>query len=521
VVLHGRPRGPLPGLITAAYPDADVLSLPVDAGQSELHAKLAAHGPFDVLVDVTKDREGQVRRLRDFFFHLRAGGVYVVRDRTAGSAAEAEREPEGVGQLVARIVDGRIGSTPQGPARRDERRLSASIARVVLAGRHVAVTSRRTTLAKLRESEVNTVLEERPAVGRVLETRPPQSFRVRCSLRQSSTEHDRRMPTAYDAPAMHLREYVDVVCLPRQVVVKDNLLLPDTYRHHQAPRLRHECLDEVAPRFAATGLDLSEPESLPGSYFYLDSEFAGHFGHALTEQVSRLWGWSAAKQAFPDLKVLTSFRGGRRRLNQVERGLFSAVGIEPRDVVAVGGPTRVERLVAATPMFSQPDYAHPEIEELWTRVGNALEAAAPTRDYPERIFCSRRSQSRVCHNASEVEARFVEHGFHVVYPEDHPVAEQVAMFRRAKVVAGFAGSALFTLCLCDRPKRVVMISSEAYTARNEYMIAAVRGHELDIVWCRPDVVQPEGRWRRAAFRSAYAFDFRRDGAFLEEVLASA
>ena len=162
-----------------------------------------------------------------------------------------------------------------------------------------------------------------------------------------------------------------------------------------------------------------------------------------------------------------------------------------------------------------PEYVHPDLGATWDRVGRELAALAPDRDYPTRVFCSRRIEKRPCHNAAEVEALFASHGFEVIYPEDYPLAEQAMIFRQAEVVAGFAGSGLFTLCLTGTPKRVVMITSETYAARNEYLMASVLGHEIDLVSCKAD-----GPGSGHPMHSGFTFDFDREGAYVESVLAS-
>ena len=92
------------------------------------------------------------------------------------------------------------------------------------------------------------------------------------------------------------------------------------------------------------------------------------------------------------------------------------------------------------------------------------------------------------------------------------------MFRSAEVIAGFAGSAMFNLCLSGSPKSAIVISSESYTAQNEYMVSAVVGHDLDIAWCRAEIPMPEGRWQAKAFHSPFTFDFEREGRFVDELL---
>jgi hypothetical protein len=95
----------------------------------------------------------------------------------------------------------------------------------------------------------------------------------------------------------------------------------------------------------------------------------------------------------------------------------------------------------------------------------------------------------------------------VIYPEDFPLPEQAAMFRHADVVAGYAGSALFTLAFCETPKLVIMISPEIFKPRNEYMICSVLGHQLNVLWCKPDAVQAGNTQPLSGHESSFTFDF--------------
>ena len=65
----------------------------------------------------------------------------------------------------------------------------------------------------------------------------------------------------------------------------------------------------------------------------------------------------------------------------------------------------------------------------------------------------------------------------------------------------------------------MVISSESYTARNEYMIAAAAGHRIDVAWCRPEVELTPGHWTKKAFHSPFTVDFAREGVFLDRVLS--
>ncbi|MFT4010308.1 MAG: glycosyltransferase 61 family protein, partial [Nocardioidaceae bacterium] len=372
--------------------------------------------------------------------------------------------------------------------------------------------------SKLNEVQGTAYLRLRPDYGdRVLDVVQGVTFESRCVLRTSSGARSRREPLAYQAPDIALREYADVLVGPQQVVWRDNVLLPDSYRHNQRRRLVNTLTVERGRWFASLDPQL-QPDlvegglrHLPGRYFHVDNEIRGHFGHLMTEQISRLWAWPETKRQFPDIKVLVSANPRRPVVLEYEYRIFEAAGVSRDDIVTVTCPTRVERLVSPAPLFSHPEYVHPKIVEVWDRIGDHLAAQAGDRERPERIFCSRRIDKRSCRNTPEVEKLFADHGFAVIYPEDLDIAEQIMTFRTADVIAGLAGSGLFQIEMVRDPKHVITIASERYIARNEYMMAAVRGHRMDTVLCVPE--------RPDDFQSPFTFDVEREGRFLMGILS--
>ncbi|HET9826903.1 MAG TPA: glycosyltransferase 61 family protein [Nocardioidaceae bacterium] len=523
-VLTARVRPREPGglaALLAAQPRLHVVTVDPALGASQAHARLTAGGRFDAIVLDPPSGAPALQRLPDLLFHLRRGGAALVRLPRSSATPHGGRDWASLAGFLDLVTGAQHPPhRASEQVRYDRRMLSEAVGRLVVGPGHLVVVNRVPALAKMREDEMDLVLAARSGhSGRVVERLPGGEFPSRCVRRQSTTLADDLMYTTFDAPAVCLREYTSVTCVPQQVAVQRNLLLPDSYRKNHAPRLQHTRLQELGERFVRPPA-VGSPQRLAGAYFYLDTEFPGHFGHAMTEQLSRLWAWRQAKQQHPDLRALVSRRTTGRALSAVERQLFTAAGVPEQDIVMVDSPVRVELLLAATPLFSTPDYVHPAIGELWQEIGDVLVASAPHHDYPTRVFCSRPRGRRECHNAADVEARFAAHGFTVVRPETLPLAEQATMFRQADVVAGFAGSALLNLVFTVSPKRVIVLSPESYTARNEYLICSVHGHELDVVWSVPDLPQPAGGWDPEANRSGFTFDFEREGHYLEQALAS-
>ncbi len=510
------PQGsPLAAAARDRLTGATVTALDADTAPAQRHVTLTIHAPYDVVVDAMPP-QGRPRRVHDLVHQLRRGGALVVVD-AAGALDPDGEGGKGLAGLLERVAKAR--QAPPGPSaplpERDAGALAAATEPAYAAGRHLVLVSRSVgVLAKLDEPEMNLWLDQHPDPRhRLVELLPAEPFRSRCVLRESSGERGPNTPDAYHPPAMSLREYRDVVVTPGQVVSDERLLMPDTYRHNERRRLLNRFTEEVAPRFARVrGLDrLDHPglRELAGPWFHLDNEVRGHFGHLMTETLSRMWAWPQVKERHPDARVLLG-TNRRREVQPYEYDILRAGGIVPEDVVLVEEPVRVERLLSATPMLSNPQYVHPRITETWDRVGDTLAREATGLEHSPRIFCSRRLSKRACRNTDEVEEVFAAHGFAVVYPEDFGLGDQVEMFRTAEVVAGFAGSGMFQLCFARDPKRVITLSSSRYNARNEYLIASVRGHTIDAITSEPE---------EDDFQSPFTFDHDREGRHLARVLA--
>jgi len=507
LVVTDRPEGRL-GLLAD-----DLVAVPGDL--SRLLRRVAAGAPWDVVVLDVEDAGVRRSLLLQVAFAVRRGGQLLVGQARAGVTGPEDS----VLRLVAEVSDHAEGErAPNGLRSYDLPPLRAAWREVELRGPHLALRNDLDAYVKVAEADMNELLELRPERGRLLTTVPGRSFEPTAEVRESDSPLAGSWTRSYDVPSVSLREYADVVCHPGQVVLQGASALPDTFRHAVRVRARNTYAPPLGPHFVRVRESRPAERTLEGPHFYWDSEFRGHFGHVMTEMLSRLWALDEARRHHPDLKILMAMNKDRG-LGSHEVAVLEAFGTTREEITFVNGPVRVPTLLAATPMFSQPDYVHPRIVEVWDRLGEHLAGRAPQRDYPRRFFVARRIEKRPCRNAAEVEQLFAARGFEIVYPEDYPLAEQARMFREAETIAGFAGSGLFNLLLVDRPTHLIMVSSESYTAENEWMIAAVRGHRVDVVWCEAEIKMKKEQWVREAFHSPYWFNADREGVFLRRILA--
>lgn len=505
-IIQGADSVDLVALVRQCHPGAQLTVIADTADASILHAALSARGPWDAIIDASMSCHNSARLFADLFFHLRRGGRLGLAHSVSTDSSSSQLLSH-----LARLVDLKNDTQAVQAPIDDDMALSRAIARLVITDSYVVAESRTEGLAKLREDEMTMVIAQSDArVGSEVGAVEPEIFEPRSVIRDHRSTTVVRKQSPITVPRLALREHHDVLCVRGQLAVKDNIVLAATYRHHLRPRLLHRMTSELGPRFAQLKPNKRPTIELAGTYFYFDSEWPGHFGHVLSEQISRLWAWDSAREMYPDLRILLSNRHGHRAAQPFEYEILEAFGVSREDVVVIDGSARVERLVAATPMLSMPEYVSPRIAPTWNRIAEAVSQRADGRPLPRRFFCGRRKETRLCNNAVDVEQVFSNAGFEIIFPENLPFSSQVALFQKAEVVAGYAGSSLFTLALCPEPKRVLMISPEAYTANNEYLIAAVAGHEMDVFWSESVEARPN---------SHYTFDFSREGRALSAVLA--
>jgi capsular polysaccharide biosynthesis protein len=546
LVAGAEQAGVLAEVIRASWPSARVEVTRTTDDESAEHARLSGIAPFDVVVHAADvDGTTHVHTFRRVFWHLRAGGIYltpriVPRPRNVAPAELPLRLPlpneEGavhqpddgdVWDLVATAEAKRLGDfrdeSEGGPVPfADLRALGRAVGEIRVVSKMLWLRNGTRVQAKLTEDETDSVLLARPEFGHEVAQVDAATLEARAPYRHNR-QHDPYFSPVMSSPRMRLRRYDRPICSRGQIVTSGDFIWPDTFRHHLYPRLTNFYVEEAAPRFGRVRRDISEPDELPGVWFHLDNEWPGHFGHMLTDQLGRMWAWDEVKRIAPEAKVLLTLNHDREpaELHGWEIEYFAAFGIEPADVRVFTEPCRPEVLYSATSMFSLADYVHPGIVDVWRRAGDALARKAGGDDWPERIFCTRPpSLKRPCHNIADVEALFRRHGFAVVDPVTLPLADQVAMFRRANAVAGFVGSALFNLAFCPEPTPVFAIGPATYNARNEHLICAALGHPLVTAWTGSDVAHPPGSWTAPAFGSGFTVDLDVEGRFLEEHLAA-
>jgi Glycosyltransferase 61 len=183
---------------------------------------------------------------------------------------------------------------------------------------------------------------------------------------------------------------------------------------------------------------------LAGQYAFLAGPGNSIYGHWLVEHLPRLAVLHEAGFDVFKLKYLVPSTTPAFAL-----AWLTLLGIKQEQLVIYNPDVEVlqpEELLLPTilhnghrvsPFFNR--VAH--LFKAWVAKGNVRLKASGT---PPRLFVSRRnaSQSRRMINRDRIEKMAEQAGFAILYPEQHPLWEQVRIFGGAKVLVGEYGSAL-------------------------------------------------------------------------------
>jgi capsular polysaccharide biosynthesis protein len=178
-----------------------------------------------------------------------------------------------------------------------------------------------------------------------------------------------------------------------------------------------------------------------------------HYGHFLTETTSRFW----ALPYFPGRRVVFYPFIFGSAIRPFMQPFLEAFGITEDRTTFLREPCRFRRIIIPDRTFHFNASVHERHLEVAQRVRRHLGLKDIDRG-SLKIFLSRSrlSSGRTSvSNQAEVDVLMKELGFHVVHPQEIPIVQQIDMYARCEVMAGFSGSALHN-CLFMNPGTVLI-----------------------------------------------------------------
>jgi len=312
----------------------------------------------------------------------------------------------------------------------------------------------------------------------------------------------------------YINKFEDVICEPGQIAYQGNFLLPDTFRIQYSKTLSSSKIKNLYKNvFLDNGKSITKV--LDGKYLYLDSEYPCHFGHFISEVISRLWAWDKIKEHEPDLKVLIGL-GKEKIIPTFVLEILECYGIKKDDIVTFDDCVSIKMLYTASPYFSR-DHVNPAVLPIWDRIGKKATSGI-TEIKENKLFLARPANGiRKCLNSEKLESIFIENGFELYNPENHSWLDQVKKFSQAKVIAGYAGSAVLNSIFSSSIQFMIIIGASSFINPDEQFVCETKGIELHRFWGDP-LFEHGNTWSSKAYHSDYNFNYERDENTLLELL---
>jgi capsular polysaccharide biosynthesis protein len=236
-------------------------------------------------------------------------------------------------------------------------------------------------------------------------------------------------------------------------------------------------------------LDRGDVVRIAGRTAFLGNHMA-HFGHFVTEFLSTLWDFHRLDEYDQYAVFPFVFDRGRVRFAPYHTQALECLGIDPRRVLVLGDqPASFALIDVFERLWHNNDHVDAAVLGVYDRL--LEEFGARRNDCERRIFLSRQTGvglQRLA-NTGDVEAVFASHGFEILHPEKMDFAEQISRYANARVVAGFAGSAVHN---CVFMRSGVLIEVGDLRSRHTFPKMQVLANSLrPITPCRIDYVGDE------------------------------
>lgn len=235
-------------------------------------------------------------------------------------------------------------------------------------------------------------------------------------------------------------------------------------------------LNEWQPINPEILLSFEGGKRIRGKSLYL-GHYTGHYGHFLLESLSRLWalGNRSLTEAGYDRVVFHPFlhKTPRVRTFSPAKISFACYGISEDRLLLINQPTVFEHLTVPEPLLEINHRVDPTLADVYENIAQyclSLNSSRPdlicrlsgwSDSGPLKLYVSRR-RARGYHpmiNEPAVESMFRDLGFKILHPERWRFEQQIALFRRADVLAGVEGSALHNSVFMRAGTRVISIGT--------------------------------------------------------------
>jgi capsular polysaccharide biosynthesis protein len=161
--------------------------------------------------------------------------------------------------------------------------------------------------------------------------------------------------------------------------------------------------------------------------------------------------------------------------------LARLLGIPDENLVILDKTTRYKNVYVPQPGFKINGFSSKEFGKIYAQISDNVK----TNNSFDKIYVSRAAlKKRKTYGEEKVQSIFQKNGYHVVYPEQIALEEQIALMKHCKSLAGCAGTALHLALFMPNGGNVIQIKRNKLPKDNcgiQYLITETKGHNLVII----------------------------------------
>lgn len=264
------------------------------------------------------------------------------------------------------------------------------------------------------------------------------------------------------------------------------------------------------------------PEAMPPPTNFITVEqpvvylawLQNHWGHFLTEGISRLWVFSE----YPELQQMLGVYACSSLPHQNIRDFIDALDFD----VYIGGDRRRQAIRFRKIFIPLPSFANQA--EAYTAHRKATSTVVEVHlqgecvqvsSQPVYLSRSRSGGARTIGNEAGLETALTRMGFLVVYPEELTLSSQVKLFNRHRSFAGCWGSAFHGTILSKSPETIAThVLCDDTPNFNYLMFDSILGNEANYILAMPAVPGKEQKWPHLNL----AIDVERAAGYFERLV---
>ena len=220
------------------------------------------------------------------------------------------------------------------------------------------------------------------------------------------------------------------------------------------------------------------------TYCDYDAVYLGYlgipsFGHYLLEHWNRAYAFLDEK--YRDMKFVLVDDKRADNIPDFVTELARLLGMKVENLVILNESTRFRNVYVPEQGFRMYEYSSKEFGEIYAKTaGNIKEK----RNF-DKIYVSRAAlKDRKTYGEEKVQRIFEKNGFHIVYPEQLPLEEQIALIKGCKSLAGCAGTALHLALFMPNGGNVIQIKRNKQKndyCEVQYLITETKKHSFVLI----------------------------------------